>query len=104
MELDGIWVDVINARFAAPLDSSIIDVLKQSKSIVTVEDHGSAGGFGSALLESAAGRIHGFKPGSCVRVLGVPRRFIRHDLRRCQLMEAGINADKIAEAVREMLT
>ncbi|MGA2094528.1 MAG: transketolase C-terminal domain-containing protein, partial [Sedimentisphaerales bacterium] len=103
LEQDGIEVNVINARFAAPLDSSIIEVLKQGRPVVTVEDHGSAGGFGSSVLESAAGRIHGFEPGCAVRILGVPRRFIRHDSRTNQLMEAGINADKIAEAVREML-
>jgi 1-deoxy-D-xylulose-5-phosphate synthase len=103
LEQEGIEVNVINARFTAPLDNSIIEVLKQGRPVVTVEDHGSAGGFGSSVLESAAGRIHGFKAGNCVRILGVPRRFIRHDSRSCQLMEAGINADKIAEAVREML-
>jgi 1-deoxy-D-xylulose-5-phosphate synthase len=103
LEQEGIGIDIINARFAAPLDGSIIDALKHGKPVVTAEDHGSAGGFGAAVLESAACRIHGFKSGSSVRILGVPRRFIRHDSRAQQLMEAGINADKIAEAVKEML-
>ena len=103
LEQEGIEVSIINARFAAPLDRSIIEVLKQGRPVVTVEDHGSAGGFGAAVLESAAGRIHGFKAGACMRILGVPRRFIRHNSRAEQLMEAGINADKIAEAVREIL-
>jgi 1-deoxy-D-xylulose-5-phosphate synthase len=104
LEQEGIEVSIVNARFAAPLDSAIIEILKQGRPVVTVEDHGSAGGFGSSILESAAGRIHGFKAGNCVRILAVPRRFIRHNSRTEQLMEAGINADKIAEAVREMLT
>lgn len=103
LEREGIKVNIINARFAVPLDGSIIEILKQGKPVVTVEDHGSAGGFGSAAMESAASRIHGFKAGAGVRVLGAPRRFIRHDSRAEQLMEAGINADKIAQAVREML-
>jgi len=67
---------------------------------VTVEDHSIACGFGSAVLEMAAAR--GCSP-KAVCMLGAPRRFIGHDLRDAQLMEAGANADKIAEAVRKML-
>jgi 1-deoxy-D-xylulose-5-phosphate synthase len=71
--------------------------------MVTVEDHSIAGGFGSAILEAAGQRAKGIWNAGKLRILGVPRRFIRHDSRTNQLMEAGINADKIAEAVREML-
>jgi 1-deoxy-D-xylulose-5-phosphate synthase len=104
---EDIEVDVINARFAAPLDGSIIELLAGAKPVVTVEDHGSACGFGSAVLEAAAGRTGGFKTrraASALKVLGAPRRFISQDSRAGQLMEAGINADKIAEAVKKMLT
>lgn len=93
-------VDVINARFAAPVDEKINTLLKRGKKIVTIEDHAIACGFGSALLESAA--ANGCSPNN-VRVLGVPRRFIGHDSREAQLMEAGVDADSIAETVRKML-
>jgi 1-deoxy-D-xylulose-5-phosphate synthase len=102
----GIEVDVINARFAAPVDVRIVELLESGKPVVTIEDHGSACGFGSAVLEAAGQRTGGFKPrdnGAAVRILGASRRFFRHDSRSRQLMELGINADKIAEAVRQML-
>ncbi|MCH8118606.1 MAG: 1-deoxy-D-xylulose-5-phosphate synthase [Planctomycetes bacterium] len=98
---DGIAVDVINGRFAAPVDEKIVSLLEQGKSIITVEDHASACGFGSAVLELAAASSHSPK---AIRLLGAPRRFIGHNSRAQQFMEAGINADKIAETVKEMLT
>jgi 1-deoxy-D-xylulose-5-phosphate synthase len=99
---EGIKVDVINARFAAPIDRRIIDILESGKPMVIVEDHGSACGFGSAVLEQAGQKTCGLGRAK-VRLLGAPKRFLRHDSRANQLMEAGINADKIADAVREML-
>ena len=98
---DGIAVDVINGRFAAPVDEKIVSLLDRGKAIITVEDHASACGFGSAVLELAAAKGHSPK---AIHLLGVPRRFIGHNSRARQLMEAGINADKIVETVKEMVT
>jgi len=113
---EGVEVDVINARFAAPVDGRIVELLRSGKQVVTVEDHGIACGFGSAVLEAAGQRCDGFCPApsgavrpcspqaGAVRLLGVPRRFIGHNSRLCQLMDVGINAERIAEAVRGILS
>ena len=95
-----IAIDVVNGRFAAPVDDKIISLLKQGKSIVTVEDHAVACGFGSAVLELAAEK--GYSTES-IRLLGAPRRFIGHNSRDVQLMEAGANAEGIAGTVRKIL-
>jgi 1-deoxy-D-xylulose-5-phosphate synthase len=110
---EGIAVDVINARFAAPVDKRIIALLETGKSIITVEDHHSACGFGSAVLELVAAKAGAGSELSAVkitnskmaniRVLGVPSRFIGHNYRSSQLMEAGITAEKIVETTKEML-
>ncbi len=97
---DRIAVDVINGRFAAPVDEKIVSLAKQGKAIVTIEDHGVACGFGSAVLELAV--AEGCSA-NAIRVLGAPRRFIGHNSRDAQLMEAGVDADKIARTVREVL-
>ena len=99
---DGIKVDVINARFAAPIDQKIVLLLQQGKAIITVEDHRLTCGFGSALLEAAAAALpKGFeKP---IRILGAPSRFITHDTRNAQFINIGINADNIVETTRNML-
>ena len=100
LQQEGIDVDVINARFAAPLDEKIISLLSRHKGTITLEDHGLACGFGSAVLEAAA--LHGpiKKP---IVTLGMPRTFLKHDSRNVQLMQGGINADKIAQTAKEML-
>ena len=114
---EGIAVDVINARFSAPVDKKIVSLLDEGKGIITVEDHHLACGFGSALLEAAAieasgrkmqaqktGRTGGKrKSHNIIRPLAAPRALIRHDSREAQLMQAGVNADKIAQAAKEML-
>jgi hypothetical protein len=53
------------------------------------------------VLELAAAKSYSPK---AIRMLGAPRRFIGHNSRAQQLMEAGINADKIVETVKEMVT
>ncbi len=97
---DRIAVDVVNGRFAAPVDAKIVSLARRGKVIVTVEDHAVTGGFGSAVLELAVAEGC---PADAVRVLGAPRRFIGHNSRDAQLMEAGVDADKIAQTVRDML-
>jgi 1-deoxy-D-xylulose-5-phosphate synthase len=95
-----IAVDVINARFAEPLDTKILTLLKKGTAIITVEDHTVACGFGSAVLEMAAANKC---PLNAIRLLGAPRTFIGHDLRESQLLQAGINADTIVKTVGELL-
>jgi len=97
----GIAVDVINGRFAAPIDEKIIDIVEAGKSIITVEDHHLACGFGSAVLELASTKTSASKL-AAIRVLGAPNRFIGPDSRDSQLMQAGINADKIVETAKEV--
>jgi len=98
---EGIGVDVMNARFAAPVDKRIISLLGEVQGLITIEDHRVACGFGSAVLELVAASK---KPvGKPIAILGAPKRFIKHDLRAMQLMEAGVNADKIAQTAKEML-
>jgi 1-deoxy-D-xylulose-5-phosphate synthase len=103
LQQDGIDVDVINARFAAPVDEEIIALLRQLKGIITVEDHNLACGFGSAVLEAAVATL----PGSITKpivALGMPRAFLKHDSRNAQLMQAGISADRIVQTAKEMLS
>jgi len=96
----GIDADVINARFAAPIDVELLDLLTAGKRIITVEDHYLSCGFGSALLELAA--TNGCELGR-IRVLGARRRFFSHHSRAAQLMEAGVTADEIVKTAKELV-
>ncbi len=100
---EGIAVDVINARFAAPIDNKILSLLDDGKNIITIEDHSLSCGFGSAVLEAAAEKMERGKQLPTIRVLGAPRSLIGQDSRKAQLTRVGITADKIAKTAREMI-
>ena len=57
MENDGIKCGVINARFARPLDTALLDdILKTTGRIVSVEENVIEGGFGGAIAQHLTAR------------------------------------------------
>jgi 1-deoxy-D-xylulose-5-phosphate synthase len=97
-----VMVKVVNARFAKPVDQQMVrTALSTEKPVITVEDHGVAGGFGSAVLETA--QELGLPTDQLTR-LGMPSdRFISQGSRSGQLAECGIDAAGIASAVLQAL-
>jgi len=95
-----IFVRVVNARFAKPIDKEMVTTaLLADHPVITVEDHSVVGGFGSAVLETANQlRL----PTHQLHILGIPGdRFIAHGSRTGQLAECGIDAAGIAAVVEE---
>jgi 1-deoxy-D-xylulose-5-phosphate synthase len=90
-------VAVYDARFAKPVDADLIRaLLEQGTPIVTIEDHGRIGGFGSAVIEAA----HSMRlDASSVTVLGLPDSWIYQDSRAKQMAEAGIDRTGIRAAI-----
>ena len=97
-----VFVRVVNARFAKPLDAAMVrEALTAGGPTITVEDHSTTGGFGSAVLECA--QELGLSAAGVVR-LGIPAdRFIRQGTRPGQLAECGIDPVGIAAAASEAL-
>ena len=98
----GIELAVVAARFAKPIDREMIAAaLSTGGPVVTVEDHSVAGGFGSAVLETA--QELGLSSARVVR-LGMPTdRFIAHGSRSSQLAECGIDATGIASTIQTLV-
>ena len=91
---------VINARFAKPLDATLIeDELRRQPILFTLEDHSTACGFGSAVAELVATELRGTVDANRLRLLGVPDRFVDHGDRTEQLAETGLDADAITREV-----
>jgi 1-deoxy-D-xylulose-5-phosphate synthase len=99
----GISVEVVNARFARPVDGAMLDDLcERFDRILTLENNVVAGGFGSAVLEHIAstGRASGVK----VRVHGLPAdSFVEHGNTDELLAELNLMPDGIARVVREFM-
>ncbi len=96
---DDYRVAVYDARFAKPVDAALIrDLLGRRIPVVTVEDHGLVGGFGSAVLEAA--QELGLDSSRITR-LGLPDSWVYQDSRSKQLAEVGLDAAGIARAIRD---
>jgi 1-deoxy-D-xylulose-5-phosphate synthase len=86
-------------RFVKPLDEELLhEVFKKYTKIITVEDGTVIGGFGSAILEFM--NEHYYK--ADVKILGIPDKIIEHATQKQQQNESGIDAEHIADAIREM--
>ncbi|MCC6428868.1 MAG: 1-deoxy-D-xylulose-5-phosphate synthase [Phycisphaerales bacterium] len=91
-------ISIYDARFAKPIDTALIrELLTRQIPIITVEDHSSIGGFGSAVLEAAQEMA---LDASRITRMGLPDSWIMQDSRARQLAEAGIDAAGIARAIR----
>jgi len=99
-----IYATVVNARFAKPVDETLIkELYQQCGALVVVEEGVLRGGFGSAVLEtlSTAGLLA--KNPKPVRCLGLPNEFIAFDKRRALLDRYGLNALSVADTVKHAL-
>ncbi len=94
-------VNVYDARFARPVDIALLrSLLERAVPIVTVEDHGVEGGFGSCVLDACHEAGLDTRP---ITRLAIPNRWIYHGSRGDQLEECGLDPAGIARAVRAAL-
>ncbi|MCK4342931.1 MAG: 1-deoxy-D-xylulose-5-phosphate synthase [Phycisphaerae bacterium] len=98
---EDIYVSVVNARFAKPVDEDMVTTaVTRNTPVVTIEEHAVVGGFGSAVLETA-NRL-GLPTDAIIR-LGLGERFYEHGARAGQLAEAGLDAISLAATVRRVV-
>ncbi len=80
----GVQPTVVNARFVKPLDRALLrEIAQRHRLLITLEEAGLEGGFGSAVLEAV--EEEGWRDLTVVR-LGIPTAFIQHG-QRDQLLE-----------------
>ncbi|MGD0795433.1 MAG: 1-deoxy-D-xylulose-5-phosphate synthase [Dehalococcoidales bacterium] len=93
----GIEATVVNARFAKPLDASLINNLAgKIKRIVTVEENVLAGGFGSGVARLLQESGHGDVP---IKSIGIPDTFVEHGTQAILRSKYGLDARGIAAEV-----
>jgi 1-deoxy-D-xylulose-5-phosphate synthase len=98
---EGVSTAVVNARFVKPLDKElIVDVAKQVRYMVTVEEGCKIGGFGSAVLEtlSEAG-VNDI----AVKILGLPDWYIEQGPQDLLRERYGLTAEGIYQSVKELI-
>lgn len=99
VEPDGISVAHYDMIYLKPLDEALLhEVGRKFKRIITIENGVIAGGLGSAVLEFMAD--HGYTPQ--VKRIGVSDQFIEHGSIPELYKLCGMDADSIAEIIRQL--
>ncbi|MFC0431532.1 1-deoxy-D-xylulose-5-phosphate synthase [Kutzneria buriramensis] len=93
----GIGVTVVDPRWVLPVPHELVEMAADHRLVVTVEDSGRHGGFGSAL--AAALRDGGVDVP--MRDLAVPQQFLEHGSRSEVLAQVGLTAQDVARRVTE---
>lgn len=100
LDAEGIKCEVVNMRFAKPLDSEFLDKLvKRHRKIVTLEENALSGGFGSAVSEYFSERNY---KNDLMRI-GLPDNFVEHGTQAELHRILEIDAEGIAEKVKKFL-
>jgi 1-deoxy-D-xylulose-5-phosphate synthase len=95
---EGLDVAVANARFAKPIDSDLAAFLvKEYPWVLTLEDHATMGGFGSATLEALSLRN---EDASKLKIHAIPDRFLQHADRKELLKFLHLDPEGICDVVR----
>jgi 1-deoxy-D-xylulose-5-phosphate synthase len=95
LEAQGIGVTVVDPRWVVPIPASLIDLSREHRLVITVEDGVRVGGVGTRLRQDL--RAAGVDTG--VNELGLPDEFIDHASRSEILADVGLTAQAIARDV-----
>jgi 1-deoxy-D-xylulose-5-phosphate synthase len=97
---EGFDLTVASARFAKPVDGECLaNLVAEHPWVLVLEDHTGPGGFGSAVLESAAaGGVETRK----IRRVAVAETLVEHAGRAAQLAAAGLTAEAIAARAKTL--
>ena len=96
----GIGVTVVDPRWVKPVDPGVVDLARDHRLVVSIEDNGKVGGCGAVLLQTLneAGVTTPF------RLLGIPQEFLGHAKRGAILERTGLSAKAIARDIVEDVT
>ena len=91
----GIGVTVVDPRWVLPVPDALREMAVDHKLVVTMEDHGVAGGIGSAV-SAALRRAEIDVP---CRDVGVPQQFLAHASRKEVLADVGLTEQDLARQI-----
>lgn len=100
LEVKGLSVALINARFIKPLDRDcLVDYAKKCRLLVSLEDHSHVGGFGSAVLELLAAE----QLTTPMELVGWPDAFVEHGSLSILREKHGLTPEAIAKRILNKL-
>ena len=99
LDAQGIGVTVVDPRWVKPVDPAILDLAREHRLVVSVEDNGRIGGCGAVLLQTLtdAGVT------TPVQVHGIPQEFLEHAKRGAILEQIGLTPQALARGIIEQV-
>jgi 1-deoxy-D-xylulose-5-phosphate synthase len=96
----GVGVTVVDPRWVKPVDPAIVELAREHRLVVSVEDNGRIGGCGAVLLQTLndAG-VH-----TPFRLHAIPQEFLDHAKRDAILARIGLDAQTLAREIVEDVT
>ncbi len=100
VKAEGINPAHYDMRFVKPIDEALLhEVFAKFSKIITIEDGTVVGGFGTAVLEFMNQQGYHAE----VKIMGIPDRLVEHGTPRELYNEIGLNAQAVAEVLREWM-
>jgi 1-deoxy-D-xylulose-5-phosphate synthase len=96
----GIGVTVVDPRWVKPWDPAVVDLARDHRLVVCVEDNGRVGGCGSTLLQL----LNDEQVETPYRQHGIPQEFLDHAKRDAILERIGLTAQALARGIVEDVT
>jgi 1-deoxy-D-xylulose-5-phosphate synthase len=93
----GIGVTVVDPRWVKPVDPAIIELAREHRFVVSVEDNGVVGGCGAVLLQT----LNEAGVDTPFRLRGIPQKFLDHAKRGAILERIGLTPQALALAIVE---
>jgi 1-deoxy-D-xylulose-5-phosphate synthase len=93
----GIGVTVVDPRWIAPVPTELLDLARTHGLVLTVEDNGRIGGFGSVLSQA----LRDADIDVPARDIGIPNRFLAHGTRAQVQADVGLTAQEVARRLVE---
>jgi 1-deoxy-D-xylulose-5-phosphate synthase len=100
LEAQGIGVTVVDPRWVKPVDPAIVELAREHRLVVSVEDNGRVGGCGTALLQA----LNDAGVDTPFRLHGIPQEFLGHAKRAAILERIGLTPQALALGIVEDVT
>lgn len=99
LDAQGVGVTVVDPRWVKPVDPALIELAREHRLVVSVEDNGRVGGCGSVLLQALvdAGVT------TPAQVHGIPQEFLGHAKRAAILERIGLTPQALARGIIEQV-
>lgn len=96
----GIGVTVVDPRWVKPVDPALIELAREHRLVVSIEDNGVQGGCGASLLQA----LNAAGVSTPVRLHGVPQEFLEHAKRAVILERIGLSPQSLARGIVEAMS